>query len=54
MDMFDPKLKFATLRGGLERITKGLIESLKKKKNVKFHTKCPVIGWRKTDDNKAW
>lgn len=54
MDMFGPKLKFATLRGGLERITKGLIESLKKKKNVKFHTKCPVIGWRKTDDNKAW
>lgn len=51
LDMFDPNLKFASLKGGLSTIINGLLEKLQKKKNVRLHSSHVVTGWRKLEDN---
>lgn len=47
VDMYKPDLKYASIKGGLGRITDSLIEKLEKKKNVKIQTDHCVYGWSK-------
>lgn len=53
LDMYDPNLKYATINGGIGRITDNLIEKLSKKKSIVFHTDTCVIGWKK-EETKVW
>lgn len=53
MNMFDPDLKFVSLKGGLGRITEELIKYLKSKKKIVFHLNSTVLGWRKPE-TKIW
>ena len=52
VDMYKPDLKYASIKGGLGRITDSLIEKLEKKKNVKIQTDHCVYGWSKQLDGK--